>query len=84
MSSLYLEDNSYIRLKNLEIGYTFKNIRLTKNASLSSFRIYGNGMNLYTWTKAQPMFDPEYWQPNTIGNVYPAQRIINFGASLSF
>jgi hypothetical protein len=84
MSSLYLEDNSYIRLKNLEIGYTFKNIRLTKKASLSSFRIYGNGMNLYTWTKAQPMFDPEYWQPNTIGNVYPAQRIINFGASLSF
>lgn len=84
MSSLYLEDNSYIRLKNLEIGYTFKNIRLTKKAALSSFRIYGNGMNLYTWTKAQPMFDPEYWQPNTIGNVYPAQRIINFGASLSF
>ncbi|MNJ95532.1 TonB dependent receptor [compost metagenome] len=84
MSSLYLEDNSYIRLKNLEIGYTFKNIQLTKKAHLSTFRIYGNGMNLYTWTKAQPMFDPEYWQPNTIGNVYPAQRIVNFGASLSF
>lgn len=84
VSSLYLEDNSYIRLKNMEIGYTFKNIQLTKKANLSTFRIYGNGMNLYTWTKAQPIFDPEYWQANTIGNVYPAQRIINFGAALSF
>ena len=84
ISSFFLEDNSYIRLKNLELGYTFKNVALTKKANLSSLRLYANGMNLYTWTRAQKMMDPEYWAANTIGAIYPAQRIMNFGLSVGF
>ncbi|MBO9592505.1 MAG: TonB-dependent receptor [Niabella sp.] len=84
VSSFYLEDNSYIRLKNMELGYTFRNVNLTQKAKLSTLRIYANGMNLVTWTRAQDMLDPEYWAGNTNGTVYPAQRIVNFGASIGF
>ncbi|WP_162850054.1 TonB-dependent receptor [Sphingobacterium yanglingense] len=83
-SSFFLEDNSYIRLKNLELGYTFKDVPFIKKANLSSIRIYANGMNLYTWTRAQKMMDPEYWAANTIGAIYPAQRIMNFGLTVGF
>ncbi|MFZ4261379.1 TonB-dependent receptor [Sphingobacterium sp. HJSM2_6] len=84
MSSFFLEDNSYIRLKNVELGYTFRNVQVTKKAQFSSIRVYANGNNLYTWTRAQKMLDPEYWAGNTIGAIYPAQRVLNFGLSVGF
>ncbi|MEC5145125.1 TonB-dependent receptor [Chitinophaga sp. 212800010-3] len=84
VSSFYLEDNSYVRLKNMEIGYTFRNVRLTKKASFDNCRIYANCNNLITWTRAQPILDPEYWASNTNGTIYPAQKVLNIGASVSF
>jgi TonB-linked SusC/RagA family outer membrane protein len=84
VSSFYLEDNSYIRLKNVEIGYTFKKVRLTKKTAFNSIRIYANGTNLYTWSRAQAILDPEYWASNTNGTIYPAQRVVNFGTAVTF
>lgn len=84
VSSFYMDNNSYMRLKNLELGYTFKNIKVTKSASIGAVRIYTNGMNLYTWTKARPLLDPEYWNANSNGTAYPPQRLFNFGASVNF
>ena len=80
LSTFFLEDNSYIRLKNVELGYTFKNPRLFKSDSISSIRIYFSGMNLITWTNAK-LFDPE----NTgMSHLYPVMRIINGGISMNF
>lgn len=84
VSSLYLEDNSYIRLKNIELGYTFKNVRITKKTGFTNCRIYANANNLHTWSRAQAILDPEYWAANTNGTIYPAQKVVNFGASVTF
>jgi len=80
-STFYMDNTSYLRLKNVELGYTFKNIKLTDSRSLSSIRLYSNAINLHTWTKAR-LFDPENF--NGYGAVYPPTRVINFGLSVGF
>ncbi|HEX6429665.1 MAG TPA: TonB-dependent receptor [Niastella sp.] len=82
-SSFFLKDATYIRLKNVEIGYTFKKLRIAKNTALASLRIYANGMNLYTWDKmGNGNFDPE--APSGKGFFYPQLRVVNFGISTDF
>lgn len=80
-SSFYLDNTSYLRLKNVEIGYTFRKVSLNKHRELSSVRIYANGVNLYTWTRAR-LYDPENY--SGYGAVYPPTRVINFGLSVNF
>lgn len=59
-SSRFLYNGSFIRLKNLTLGYDFKNIALLKSLGISKLYIYGRGTNLWTQTydKALPV-DPE-------------------------
>ena len=54
MSSVFVEDASYLRLKNLEIGYTFN----TEIAGIKYLRLYASGQNLFTVTKYTGL-DPE-------------------------
>ncbi len=56
-STRYIEDGSYIRLKNLQIGYTLP-ASLTKKIKINRARIYFSGINLYTFTKYTGL-DPE-------------------------
>jgi TonB-linked SusC/RagA family outer membrane protein len=56
-SSRFLEDGSYIRLKNAQLGYTIP-AKLLKFIGLSSTRVYASGTNLLTWTKYSGL-DPE-------------------------
>jgi TonB-linked SusC/RagA family outer membrane protein len=56
-NSFFVEDGSYLRLKNLQIGYTLPS-SITDKASLSSVRIYVQGTNLFTITDYEG-FDPE-------------------------
>ncbi|WP_349318361.1 TonB-dependent receptor [Chitinophaga sp. MM2321] len=81
-STFFLKDASYMRLKNMEIGYTFRQLWLKNGRGISSLRIYANGMNLYTWDKIGGDFDPE--APSGEGAIYPQQRVINIGASVGF
>lgn len=81
-SSFFMKDASYIRLKNAEIGYTFRNVRLTKSKGLTAIRLYTNGMNLITWDHIGGSYDPETRSGS--GNNYPQQRVYNFGASVNF
>jgi TonB-linked SusC/RagA family outer membrane protein len=81
-STFFLKDASYVRLKNLEIGYTFKKLRMLSAAGLSAVRIFANGQNLYTWDKVGGNFDPEI--PSGNGAVYPQQKAFNFGLSVDF
>ena len=60
-SSYYIEDGSFFRLKNLQIGYTFDNAMLGN--IFSNLRIYIQGTNLFTITKYSGL-DPELYQPS--------------------
>jgi len=81
----YLQDASYIRLKNIQIGYTFPKRWLTK-VHINKCRIYLSGDNLWTGTKLAKMFDPETlvgadsWGQ---GKTYPLSKIISFGVSIN-
>lgn len=79
-STLLNQDASYIRLKNLEIGYTLP-ASLTKRAGCKSLRVFFNGQNLATLSKMI------YWDPEAVRNAnqqYPVSRIINFGFRANF
>jgi TonB-linked SusC/RagA family outer membrane protein len=79
-SSFWIQDASYVRLKNVEVSYSFSN-QLLQKFSLKSMRVYFNGQNLITWTP-MPYFDPEI--PSSNGSVYPMMRVFNLGVNLQF
>ncbi|MEZ4899418.1 MAG: TonB-dependent receptor [Saprospiraceae bacterium] len=79
-NTYYLFSKDYIRLKNLEVGYTITNDFLSR-ASISNLRVYVNALNLFTIT-ANDVYDPE--STSQSGQYYPQQRVLNIGASLTF
>ena len=79
-NTYYLFSKDYIRLKNLELGYTLPDALVAK-ARLGSLRFYVNGLNLITFTK-QKVYDPE--GNNSAGTNYPQARVVNTGLSLTF
>lgn len=80
MNTYYLRSNNYLRLKNVELGYTLP-LRISKKASIENLRIYVSGLNLLTWDKMK-IWDPE--STSSDGHYYPQARIINVGASIKF
>lgn len=81
--SKYVQNAAYVRLKNLQLGYTFPQ-KLTKKIGIQNLRIYWSGENLVTLTKMTNLFDPETIGENGTGNVYPLSRVYSFGVSLTF
>lgn len=79
-NTYFLFNKNYLRLKNIEIGYTFGK-GLSDKVKIRDLRVYFNALNLLTWDKFK-VFDPE--SENQAGTYYPQSRVINFGASLSF
>lgn len=79
-NTYYLFNKNYIRLKNLELGYTLPS-SLVQKAKLGSLRVYVNGLNLITIDKMK-VYDPEATASS--GVYYPQSRVINTGLSLSF
>ena len=89
MSSVFIEDGSYVRIKNLAIGYNLPKNLLSK-VKIETLRVYFNVQNLYTFTKYKG-YDPEvgaYNQNVLLRGVdyarYPSQRIFTFGMNLKF
>lgn len=79
----YLQDASYIRLKNLQLGYTIPS-RYMKSIGLSSCRVFVSGENLWTGTGLSELFDPETISGGAgRGNAYPLSRTWSFGFSLT-
>ena len=85
-SDLYVKDGSYLRLKNIQIGYTLPKM-WTSKLFISSLRFYVSAENLLTFTKYDG-FDPEISSGGTsLGvdrGVYPQARVWSVGASLNF
>nr|WP_319509509.1 TonB-dependent receptor [uncultured Draconibacterium sp.] len=79
--SYWLRDATYLRLKNVELGYTFdQSDRFVKTLGLESFRLFANGMNLLTFSSIK------YLDPETTNGVlrYPRSRVFNLGVQVQF
>lgn len=87
VSDFYIEDGSYLRLKNLTIGYTVP-ANLSQKAKIAKLRLFASASNLLTFTKYSG-FDPEIGAKSALDmgidrNIYPQSRTFMFGVNLSF
>ncbi|MBR6346027.1 MAG: TonB-dependent receptor [Bacteroidales bacterium] len=80
-SSWWQRDGSFLRLKNIEIGYTFPKNWMVKTHFISSLRIYASANNLLTFSSFK-LWDPE--QGGGQGASYPNNRVISFGLNANF
>jgi TonB-linked SusC/RagA family outer membrane protein len=79
-SDFWLRDGSYIRMKNVEVGFTLPE-RISKRIGASRVRIYASGLNLITFDRLPAKYlDPE--QNNNL--IYPLFKAINVGLNVSF
>ena len=82
-SSLFLYDASYLRLKNLEIGYNVSP-KLLRKFHVQQARIYVQGLNLLTFDKLGDVdIDPET-KSGDGASWYPIQKVFNFGIDITF
>lgn len=82
-SDFYIEDGSYVRLKNITLGYTLPDA-LTQKIHIGSLRVYVTGQNVFTSTKYTG-FDPEVGMDQygvDLGR-YPVARSFVFGINLN-
>ena len=81
--SRYVVNAAYLRIKNIQLGYTLP-ASLSKKIGISRMRVYTSADNLVTFTKLPKIFDPEAtggdWGP---GKIYPLQRTISFGLNVN-
>jgi hypothetical protein len=85
-SSQYIEDGAFLRLQNVNLGYTIKKLKVIDN-----IRVYVEAQNLYVFTKYKG-FDPEVSSnggssDRTAGvdfGAYPQARTILFGVNIKF
>ena len=82
LSTFWLQDASYLRFKNLQIGYTIP-VSISEKFSVRRVRAYLNAQNLYTWTSFD-ISDPEkqITQPNLFG--YPTVATYSIGINVGF
>ncbi len=85
-SDSYIEDGSYIKLRNLKISYKIPD-KLTRSISLKGLSVYAYGNNLLTWS-AYKGFDPEFSGSSALDfgidtNRYPRKREFGFGLNVN-
>lgn len=76
----YLQNAAYIRLKNLQVGYTLPT-ELIRKISLQKVRVFFSGDNLWTGSKMSKNFDPELLFQN--GMSYPLSYTLSFGINIT-
>ena len=88
-SSVWIEDGSFLKLKNLAIGYTLPASLLSKYA-ITKVRVYASAQNLFVITKYSGL-DPEIGiqggnatQNGVDNGTYPSSRYFTFGLNVSF
>ena len=82
MDSRFLEDASFMRLKNLMLSYDFPTKLLKKTHFINRVRVYLQAQNLFTWTKFSGL-DPESTS-NIYQAQYPMSRQYSFGVDVTF
>lgn len=86
-NSYFVEDGSYFRLRNLQVGYTLPS-SLTDKANLESLRIFVQATNVFTITDYQG-FDPEIISYDNLSlgidrRIYPMSKVLTVGANVRF
>lgn len=80
----YLQNAAYLRLKNIQLGYSLPN-SVANKLSMQSVRFYVSGDNLLTFSDITGIFDPELlggdWGP---GKLYPLSKVISVGLNINF
>ena len=80
----YLQNGSYLRFKTVQLGYTLPS-NITTKARIQNMRVYVSGENLLTFTKLFAAFDPEATGgARANGYIYPLQKIISAGMTVTF
>lgn len=80
----YLQTGAFLRLKSIQLGYTIPQ-KLTRKLYINNLRIYTSGENLLTFTKLFEAFDPEATEGERAqGYIYPLQKVISGGLSITF
>ena len=86
--SRFIEDGSYIRMKNVTLGYTLP-VKWTKKVYINRLRVYGTAQNLFCLTKYSG-YDPEVsilnspLMPGLDWGAYPKSRVFTFGVEVQF
>ena len=80
-STYWMEDASYLRLKNVQVGYTFPE-KWMKKARIDKMRLYLSGDNLLTFSKFFYAYDPE--TPVSKGGYYPQIKTVVMGLNITF
>ncbi len=79
-NSFFIQDKSFIRLKNIELGYTLPE-KWMRKLNISKARVYVGAENLVTWSKLDmDHLDPETTDPMA----YPLLKTVRFGVNVSF
>jgi TonB-dependent starch-binding outer membrane protein SusC len=78
----FVENNSFVRLRQLNLGYNIP-VSIVSKIGMRSLMIYGGGTNLLTWTKFRG-FDPEFPGSSQTGAQYPALRTVQVGVRVGF
>lgn len=82
-SSLWIRDASYIRLKNIQLSYTFSRFAWMKSVGLDNLSVSLTGLNLLTFDRLKIM-DPEARPKGGNTNQYPISKIVSLGVKLNF
>ena len=82
VSSYFLEDGSYLRVKVLTLAYNLPKTLVSRIGG-QSLRVYGTAQNLLTFTKYQG-FDPEIGGSGVDRGIYPQSRVFLGGLSIGF
>lgn len=86
--SRFIEDGSFLRLKNITLGYTLPQ-KWTSKFYVSKLRVYATGQNLFCWNNYSG-YDPEVnslndpMRPGLDWGAYPKSRVFTFGIDLQF
>ncbi len=85
VSDFFIEDGSYFRLKNVQLGYSFPQHTRDRMGGLTKFRLYFSGQNLFTITGYDDVgFDPEIGANGIDNVVYPQARAMTLGLQIGF
>ena len=80
-NTYWLHKTDYVRLKNIELGYTIPK-SITQKYLIQNFRMYISAFNLLTYSPDMKDFDPE--NTSSRGYNYPLNKVINFGFNITF
>lgn len=80
-SNFWIQDGSYLRLKNLQLGYTLPE-KWMRKVRIKDLRVYVSGQNLFTHSHIKGGWDPETTDGG--GRIYPVSKVISVGMNVKF